>query len=535
GFIALTLTPMMSSRMISSEGEKKVWFLEKFDASVQKTQNFYARCLNKTLTAKKTFFFICLSFITILFFAVSYVDKTFVPEEDQGFLMIFFKGPEGSTAKTSLSTVQQAEKILSNTPEVFGFFDIVGSNGGEEAVAFVPLENWDKRNRSQQEVKDELNSKFAQIPGMTIFSVSPPSIGGRRGDKEVEFYISSSGEYNELDIITAEFLNAMKKSDVLVNSERDFKSSTPTLDILVNREKAYRYGVSLDAIGKTIQYLIAGKKVGDFRIGTDIYDVSLRYDRSNRDNANDLQEILIKNNSNQMLPIESVADIVETITVKSYDHYNNSRAIKLSANLGTDKSLEDAVAAIDKMANNILQDSEFKIDYEGQIKQMQESSGDTILVFVFALLFIFLVLAAQFESFGDSLMILVVVPFSITGGVLTLLLCGNSLNMYSNIGLITLIGLVTKNSIMIVEFANQLREEGEKVHTAIIKASQLRFRPIIMTTLSAVIGAVPLLLESGAGAAARESIGLVIVGGLSIGTLFTIFVIPVLYHSVKRD
>lgn len=197
--------------------------------------------------------------------------------------------------------------------------------------------------------------------------------------------------------------------------------------------------------------------------------------------------------------------------------------------------LEDAVAAIDKMANNILQDSEFKIDYEGQIKQMQESSGDTILVFVFALLFIFLVLAAQFESFGDSLMILVVVPFSITGGVLTLLLCGNSLNMYSNIGLITLIGLVTKNSIMIVEFANQLREEGEKVHTAIIKASQLRFRPIIMTTLSAVIGAVPLLLESGAGAAARESIGLVIVGGLSIGTLFTIFVIPVLYHSVKRD
>ncbi|WP_252903572.1 efflux RND transporter permease subunit, partial [Rickettsia endosymbiont of Proechinophthirus fluctus] len=203
--------------------------------------------------------------------------------------------------------------------------------------------------------------------------------------------------------------------------------------------------------------------------------------------------------------------------------------------LAPNRKIDDAINEINKIAVKLLNPSNTIIEYIGEIKQMREADSNMLITFVFALIFIYLVLAAQFESFTDPLLILLAVPFSITGGVLALWLAGNSLNMYSNIGLITLIGLITKNSIMIVEFANQLRAKGVKVQEAIIESSKLRLRPILMTTLAAVVGALPLVFADGASAAARNSIGVVIVGGLSIGTIFTIFVIPVIYHTFKKD
>lgn len=270
-------------------------------------------------------------------------------------------------------------------------------------------------------------------------------------------------------------------------------------------------------------------------MGSDIYDVILRYSTSERNDPDDIKKIFVKTKDDNLLPLESIAEINETITVKEYSHYNNSRSIKISADLAPNKTLQNAVDTIEKIRNSILDKNTTKIEYVGQIDQMKESSGDTIITFLFALLFIFLVLSAQFESFGDSFLILMAVPFSITGGVLALLLFGNSINMYSNIGLVTLIGLVTKNSIMLVEFANQLHENGKNVYDSVIEAAKLRLRPILMTSIATIFGAVPLILAHGAGAAARTSIGLVIVGGMMLGTLFTIFVIPVLYQTFKKD
>lgn len=536
GFVALTLTPMMSGRMMQKTIEvKRNFILILFERFINYLQLLYLKVLKYITHNRKIFVITCLSTVLLLIFGFAQVKKTFVPEEDQGFLLLLFKGPEGSNAKTSLSTIIEAEKILATIPEIYGYFDLVGHNGGDEGVAFIPMKNWKDRTRLQEQVQMEINQRVSELPGMSIFAIAPPSIGGRRGDKEIEFYITSTMEYEDLDLITEKFLQEMKKSSILADSEREFKASTPTLDIIIDRERAYRYGVGLDVIGGTIQYLIAGKTTGDFRIGADIYDVILKYNIENRNNVDDIKKIFIKNNHGQMLPIGTVADIIETITIKEYNHYNTSRAIKLTANLAQGKTLENAVIVIEDIAKRILGDGKFQLEYDGQIKQMQESSGDTILIFIFALLFIFLVLAAQFESFGDSLLILVAVPFSMVGGVFALLLFNDSLNMYSNIGLITLIGLVTKNSIMIVEFANQLRLQGHKIYDAIMKAAALRFRPIIMTSIATMCGAMPLLFASGAGAAARGSIGLVIVGGMMVGTLFTIFVIPVLYHAVKKD
>ena len=535
GIVALTLTPMMCSKMINTNLGKPL-FLQKFDHWLEKLQRNYIVALHYVFSNKKKFYAICLTSVIILSLSLHYVTKTLVPEEDVGFLQVFFNGPEGSNVNDSLKTIKSAEKVFKATPEIESSFEVIGWGGGESGMAFLPLVDWHNRTKSQNQIKEELNAQFSQIPGMSIFVTAPPSIGGRRGHKEVELKIlSSSLDYSELNRISQDFLQNMEKNSIFINNEKNFKTSTPTFDIVVNREKAYRYGVHLDVISKTIQYLIAGKQVGDFTMGMDVYDVVLQYSKNNRNEAVDLKKIFLKNTDDKMLPLETIADIIETITIQTYQHYNNAKSITLTADIAKNFNLNDAVKNLDFIAEQVIDKNKAKIEYVGQIKQMQESNYDTIITFAFALLFIFLILAAQFESFADSILILMAVPFSITGGVLILLLCNNSINMYSNIGLITLIGLVTKNSIMLVEFTNQLIERGYKVEDAVIESAKLRLRPILMTSIATICGAIPLVLSSGAGAAARNSIGLVIVGGMLIGTLFTIFVIPILYQTFKKE
>lgn len=535
GFVALTLTPMMTSRMIKSKDAPKPRFLQVFDYYLLRTQLIYIHYLGTALNNKLKFYAICFVSVIVLVLSFMYVDKTFVPDEDQGFLQVFFTGPEGSSIEESLKTVLKAEQVMEKHEDILGFFEVIGWGGGENAMAFVPLKDWSIRSKSQADIKQELNWKFSQIPGMSIFAVNPPSIGGGGSDKVINFNLQTSLEYSDLDRISQKFLDRMKSYPVFQNAERDFKASTPTLDIIVNREKAYRYGVSIDTIGRTVQYLIAGRQVGDFRLGNDIYEVMIRYDVKDRNEPSDLKKIYIKTDMGSLLPLETVAKVIETITVKEYQHYNNSRAISITSDMAPEGNLGDAAKAIEEIAAEIIDIDNTQLEFRGQIQQMNESSGETLITFLFALVFIYLVLSAQFESFADPLLILMAVPFSMTGGVLALLIFGDTINMYSNIGLVTLIGLVTKNSIMLVEFTNQLREGGMRITGAVIESAKLRLRPILMTSIATICGALPLVFASGAGAASRNSIGLVIVGGMMLGTLFTIFVIPVLYQTFKKE
>ena len=535
GFVALTLTPMMTSRMISKSETPKPRILQKFDHFLQNVQNTYIDYLILSIKNKKKFFLFCLGSVALLIISFKYVGKTFVPEEDQAFLQVMFTGPEGSSVAESEKSVLQAEEIIKKDKDIFGFFAVIGWGGGESSMAFVPLQEWSKRKRSHTDIKDDLNQKFSSIAGMSIFATSPRSLGTGGSDKMVEFNLQTSLEYDEIDQLSTKFIDIMKKDPLFQNVERDFKSSTPTLEIIVNREKIYRYAANLETIGKTVQYLIAGRTVGDFRMGNDIYDVILRYSDAERSSPDDLNRIIIKTNDNNVIPLQSVADIVEKTTVKEYKHYNTSKTITISSDLSPDKTLADAIKAIDSISEDLLNKDNTKLEYLGQIKQMNESSGGTLTTFLFALIFIFLVLSAQFESFSDSILILMAVPFSITGGVLALWLFDNTINMYSNIGLVTLIGLVTKNAIMLVEFTNQLRHQGLKINEAVLQSAKLRLRPILMTSIATICGALPLVLANGAGAESRNSIGLVIVGGMLVGTLFTIFVIPVLYQTFKKE
>lgn len=534
GVVALTLTPMMASSMLSIKDNEnnKPKFFRILDAKIHYLQDCYVRALQFLLKKKKIFFCICSFSIILLILGFKYVDKTFMPKEDIGIIMVQTSTPEGTNIYETEKSVLEIEKFFEEEKDVNVYFSWIWGNS---AFSFVPLKEWNKRKRNQFAIMQDFNKNFSNISSASAFAFNPMGGGGKGSGSKVEFNIQSSLDYPELDLLSTQIMNDLKKDPAFRIVERDFFTSNPTFDIIINREKAHRYGVSIDNIGKTIQYLIAGKNVGDFRIGSEVYDVVLRFKKSKRSTPESVKNIFIKTSANYMIPLESVVDVVEKNTVKSYNHYNNARSITITADLNQKTTLRDAIKSIDTVVEKIIDPSSTKIEYLGSVKDMNSSSKSTMITFLLALIFIFLVLAAQFESFGDSLLILVAVPFSITGGILGLWIFGDTLNMYSNIGMITLIGLVTKNSIMIVEFANQLKESGYKVNDAILEASKLRLRPILMTSIATIFGAVPLVFASGAGAGSRHSIGIVVFCGMILGTLFTIFVIPILYQTFKRD
>ncbi|HJK87648.1 MAG TPA: efflux RND transporter permease subunit [Candidatus Megaira endosymbiont of Hartmannula sinica] len=545
GFVALTLTPMMTAKsLINSDSNafyesSKPYFIQKFNELFTKLTNIYLRILRKFLNNILLFSIILLITFISLILSFYFVKKEFTPHEDQGLLQVIFTGVEGSSLTRSEKTVLEAEKLISQQKGVKAYFEVIGSGGSpDSAFAFVPLLNWSKRDLSDIQIKNELNKKFINVPGMSIFAITPRSLGRGNSNREVEFYTqSSSGSYQDLYEITELFTKQMEQSGYFNNVEHDFKKSIPAVEIITNKDKATLYNTDYNTIGSSIQYLIAGKDVGDFSYKGDIYRVIMRLKEQDRNDPNKLSSIYIKSKNNQMIPLGSIAEFRETLDVKQYTHYNNNKAIKISADLNN-ITLNQAVSEIEKIKNKIVDKSKNYISYIGAIKQMKEADSNILFTFLLSLVFIYLVLSAQFESFKDSLIIMFSVPFSALGAVLFIILTGTTLNIYSNIGIVTLVGLVTKNAIMIVEFINQLKEQrkiDEVNEEMIIEALKLRFRPIIMTSIATTAGALPLIFSGGNGAASRASIGITISFGMIFGTIFTMFVIPMLLKIFKKS
>jgi HAE1 family hydrophobic/amphiphilic exporter-1 len=534
GFVALTLTPMMSSKMITTSHEEKFFFLEQFQRFLNTTNIVYIYCLKIIFKHRFKFLLFCLSQIVVMVLCFKLVKKEFVPDEDYGILQAMFNGPEGSSIHHTDKFVKEAENIFKSIDEVNGYFTIIGYGGGETAFGFVSLKPWSERDRDQSEIRNQVNGAFSKLTGVTAFAMGPRSmVGGGKG-KAVEFRITSTQNLTSLVKVANNFITQMRANALFKDIEMDIKASTPTVDIIINRDKAYMLGVDVEAIGRTVQYLQSGLKIGDYRHGNEVYDVRLQYARDNRSSIEDLNKLYIKSKNGQMIFFDNIASVEEKIAIKSINHYNSLSSVEITANLN-DMTAQQAMDQINQIAIKTLEGQNAKIEFEGELKQLSESNHQILLTFLFALIFIYLVLSAQFESFKDPLLILLAVPFSITGGVALVYLTGNSLNIYSNIGLVTLIGLITKNSIMIVEFANQLKDQGQKTFDAILTSARLRLRPILMTTTATICGVVPLIFATGADANARHSIGYVIIGGMLLGTLFTLFVIPLLYNIFKAD
>lgn len=527
GFVALTLSPMMCSLLLKHE--------EKHGKAFVLIENFlnwvtagYKRILVALLNRR---WIVMLGFVLVAVASgvlFSVLKSELAPTEDRGTIMGSFSGPEGATLDYMDTYARQLEAIYETTPEVERYFVVSGNPTVSQGTSFIGLYDWKQRKKKSQEVAKDLAPKFAAIPGVRAFPVLPPSLGQSARERPINFVIMTSASYEELEQVTNEFLAELAKNPGLTTVDTDLKLNKPELSVRVDRERAADAGVQVDVLGRTLETMLGGRQVTRFKRDGEQYDVMVQVADADRTNPGDIRGIYVRGQQGNMVPLANLVQVDETVSPRELNHFSQRRAVTITANLAPGYAMGEALNFMDGVASRVLKPGYAK-DYNGQTREFRQSSSSLAVTFVLALAFIYLVLAAQFESFRDPFIIMLTVPLSMTGALAALYFTGGTLNVYSQIGLVTLVGLITKHGILIVEFANQLQEQGKAIREAVIEAAELRLRPILMTTGAMVLGAIPLALATGAGAESRQQIGWVIVGGLLLGTFFTLFVVPTVY------
>jgi multidrug efflux pump len=450
------------------------------------------------------------------------------PVEDRGVILGVFNGPDGATLDYTEKYARQLEDIYSQTKDIERYFVVSGNPTVNQGISFVGLSDWSERDRRSPDIAKELFPKFAAVPGVMAFPVTPPSLGQSPRERPINFVIVTSAPYEELQQVTQQFLAELAKNPGLTNVDTDLKLNKPELSVVVRRDKAADLGIPVDTIGRTLETFLGGRQVTRFKRDGEQYDVIVQVADVDRRSPDDIRDIYVRAADGSMISLDNLLDVKETVAPRELNHFGQRRAVTITANLAPSYTMGEALQAMDGIAAQVLKPG-YAVDYNGQTREFRQSSSSLAITFALALAFIYLVLAAQFESFRDPFIIMLTVPLSMAGALFALWATNGTLNVYSQIGLVTLVGLITKHGILIVEFANQLQEKGLAVREAVIQAAELRLRPILMTTGAMVLGAVPLALATGAGAESRQQIGWVIVGGLLLGTFLTLFVVPAVY------
>ena len=455
------------------------------------------------------------------------------PMEDRGVILASVNAPDGSTLDYTNRYAQELEKMGQPFKEFDRIFANVGNPTVAQASVVYRTVDWKDRTRSTMDMARELQPKFNALPGVTAFPITPPSLGQGFRERPLNFVIQTSESYQNLNVVVRQMLDEIAKNPGIVSPDVDLRLNKPELRIEVERDKAADLGVSVEAVAKAIETLLGGRNVTRYKRDAEQYDVVVQTAASGRTTPEDIDRIYVRGRNDAMIPLSSLVKVTESVSPRELNHFGQRRSVSITASLAPNYSLGEALAFMDQTAAKVLKTG-YSTDLNGTSREFRNSQGALVIVFVLALVFIFLVLAAQFESFVDPLVIMLSVPLSMIGALLALKWSGGSLNVYSQIGLITLVGLITKHGILIVEFTNQLRAQGMEMVDALVKASSQRLRPILMTTGAMVLGALPLAMASGAGAESRTQIGWVIVGGMSLGTLLTVFVVPTMYALFAR-
>ena len=527
GFVALTLTPMLCSKLLrheTSQSRLQRWLGDRLDDLDAGYKKLLQRALEKQRMVVTVAVIVGISCGGLMML----LQRELAPLEDRGTLLVVGQAPQGATLEFSARYARQIEKIYVDIPEVAGYLVVSGFPQITDLVSFSRLIHWGDRSRTQQEIVNEIQPRLGRIPGILAFAINPPSLGQSGRSLPVEYVIQASGTYEELEQFVNRMMQEIRQNPGFVNPDTNLKLQKPQLDIEVNRDKVVDAGIDVATVGRTLETLLGGRRVTRYEQGGKQYDVIVQVADEERQTPDDISNIYVRGGQGDMVQLSNLISVTETVAPNALNRFNQLRAATISANLAPGYSMGEAQAFLDEAAQRLLP-ATAQTDVDGQLREFVKSSNTIAITFVLALLFIYLVLSAQFESFLDPLVILVSVPLSIAGALLLLFLTGTTLNIYSQVGLITLVGLISKHGILIVEFSNQLRARGRPVYEAVVEASGLRLRPILMTTGAMVLGAMPLALASGAGAESRRSIGLVIVGGISFGTLLTLFVVPTVY------
>jgi hydrophobe/amphiphile efflux-1 (HAE1) family protein len=536
GVIAVTLSPMMCSKLFQAEHdrEKQGWLTRFLERMFEGLKRRYQRRLHRTLNWRPVTLFVLAGLIAATGLMYMTTQRELAPEEDQGILFTLVKTPQYANLDYLEASTDQLNRVFSSVPEKDHVFAINGMGDVHQGFAGVLLKPWGERQRNHKAILQELQPKIAGIAPALALTFSPPPLPGSVGGPPVQFVITTTRDFRELADVVADVEKAARASGMFIFSDSDLRFETPQIEFRIEHDKANRLGITMADIGNSLATLLGGNYVNLFDLYGRSYQVIPQVPREFRLNEDWLTRYQIRTKSGAMVPLSNVASVTKVVQPNALTNFQQLNSATLSAVPFPGRTVGEAIDFLKKQAEKFPEG--FTYDFQGQSRQFVQEGNTLVYTFVFALIVIFLVLAAQYESFRDPLIILIALPTSIFGALIPLNAGLGTINIYTQIGLVTLIGLISKHGILMVDFANKLQEEkGYARREAIEEAAALRLRPILMTTAATVVAMIPLLIAAGAGAASRFAIGVVIAAGMTIGTLFTLFVTPAVYTYLARD
>ena len=529
-FAALTVTPMLASKILVKT-EKQSWFYEKTEPFFVWLNNFYSSTLAAFLKVRWIALPLTIAMFVIIGWLWSTIPAELAPLEDRSQITINTSGTEGATYEYMRDYTENINlQIDSLVPESKYVTARVMSGRGNIQVA---LEDISMRERSQMEIAEQLSAVVKKHTKARAFVQQQSTFGNRRGGMPVQ-YVLQAMTIDRLQEVLPLFMEKVYESDVLQMADVNLKFSKPEARITINRDKANLLGVSTRDIAQTLQYGLSGQRMGYFYMNGKQYEILAEINRQQRNKPADLKSIYLRSKSGEMIQMDNLVAVEENVAPPQLYHYNRFLSATISAGLAKGKTIGEGLEEMDRIAAEVLPD-DFRTALYGDSKEFRESSSSLMFAFLLAILLIYLILAAQFESFKDPLVIMLTVPLAIAGALIFMSLTGQTMNIYSQIGIIMLIGLVAKNGILIVEFANQKQEAGEGLRSAIETASLQRMRPILMTSASTILGLLPLTMATGEGANGRIAMGVAVVGGMVVSTILTLYIVPAIYTYVSTD
>jgi len=538
-FVALSLTPMMCSKLLSESTERQ-WLARHVDDIFTKLSAAYRKTLTACLPHPMMIGSVLLAAVGLSVVLYRVVPHEYVPNEDKGLFRLMFEAPQGSSFDYTKQKGLEIEKILMGyigkgevhriIARIPGFNAGEAVNGGQFTVSMKP---WNERHRTTAQFAQMINQKVAVVPGIEARAFAQGGISMRGGGQAVQFVLEGTS-YEELAKWRDIILSKARENPGLTGVNADYKETKPELVVNIDKNRAADLGVSISNIGRTLETMLNSRRVTTYSDRGEEYDVILQGRDQDRQSPHDLSNIYVRSEkTGQLIPMSNLITFVDRAGPESLNRYNRYREITISAGLEPGYRLGDALDYLNGLVKADLPQSA-RVDYKGESKEFQDSSNAAIFSFGMALLVVFLVLAAQFESFVHPLVIILTVPLAVAGALAGLYLFNNSLNVYSQIGIVMLVGIAAKNGILIVEFANQLRDQGRDIQEALLEAAGIRLRPILMTAVATMFGAIPLAMATGAGAMARVSLGIVVFSGVMCTTALTLFVVPVFYNLLAR-
>lgn len=538
-FVSLTLTPMLNAYLVRKTN-KRSWFYEKTEPFFENMINGYRDRLTSFMRMRWLAIPILFVTLGIAWFFSKNIQQELAPLDDRNWFRISVTAPEGSSFEYMDNYMLKLGKMLQDSvPEARGIMLITapgfsGSGSPNTGMVRVALKDKKERKRSQQEIVDFVTKKLRGMPDARAFAIQQQTISvDARGGLPVQ-YVIQAPDFEKLREYMPKFMEEVSKDPTFVVSDMNLKFNKPELEVSIDREKAKSMGISVADIAQNMQLAFAGQRFGYFTMNGRQYQVIGQFDRANRDEPLDLKSTFVKNNQGELVQLDNIVKTEEQSSPPQLYHFNRYMSATVSAGLAPGKTIGDGIKAMDAIRDR-LKDESIRTALSGSSRDFAESSSNTLYTFLLALLLVYLILAAQFESFVDPFIIMLTVPLAVAGAMFSLWYFNQTLNIFSQIGMIMLIGLVTKNGILIVEFANQLREKGMEIKEAVIEAAAMRFRPILMTSLATVLGAAPIAFALGAAGRSRMSMGIVIMGGLLFSLVLTLYVIPAIYSFLSRN